>query len=250
MRVALLGPGRLGRTLAILLPAAGVEAVPWARGEPIPRADVYWLTVRDTAIAEVARLLPVDAIALHASGARGPEALGERAERGLLHPLMTFPGPEVGIPSLVGVGARIAGSAAAVASAQAIARALGLVPFTLDGDPRAYHAAATVASNHLAALFLQSVEILTRAGLPAAEARQHLLPLAIESVRRVADAGALAITGPAARDDVATEAAHRAVLFPSEILLYDRMSEAIRALRAADAAPDLESRSASGALDE
>ena len=33
MRIAIYGPGRLGRTLAELLPAAGHQVVIWRRGE-------------------------------------------------------------------------------------------------------------------------------------------------------------------------------------------------------------------------
>lgn len=233
MRVALLGMGRLGRSLAVLLPRAGVDVCVWSRGAPIPEADVYWLTVRDTAIAEVAALLPKDAVALHASGAAGPEALGPRAERGVLHPLMTFPGPEVGLPDLAGVGARVDGTPAAVAAGRAIALALGLVPFSLPGDPRLYHAAAALVSGHAAALLASAAGLLGRAGVPEAEARALLLPLAVESLRRVAEAGPAAITGPAARGDDATEEAHRAVLLPEERAFYEALAATIRRLRRA-----------------
>lgn len=229
--VALMGMGRLGRSMAALLPRVGVRALPWSRGQPVPEADVHWLTVRDAAIPEVAALLPPDAVALHASGALGPEALGERAERGVLHPLMTFPGPEVALPDLRGVGARVEGTPRATAAARALALALGMRPFALTGDARLYHAAACVASGHLAALFCEAAEVLARAGLPEPDARALLLPLALESVRRAADAGPGAITGPAARGDVATEDGHRAVLTPEERPSYEAGAALVRRLR-------------------
>lgn len=229
MRVAILGVGRLGGSLARVLPKAGVDVVTWSRGAPLPvGADVYWVTVADNAVAEVAARLPPEAIVLHAAGAHGPELLGERAERGVLHPLMTFPGAEVGIPELQGVGARVDGTPGALRAARALAERLGMRAFQLEGDPRLYHAAASIASGHLSALFLDAAEILSRAGVPTPEARALLLPLATESLRRVAEAGGVALTGPAVRGDNATERHHQTVLTPEEAVVYAALSARVR----------------------
>lgn len=234
MVVALLGAGRLGRTLALLLPQAGHPARLWRRGEPVPAADVYWVTSRDAGIGEVAALLPPDAVALHASGALGPEALGERAERGVLHPLMTFPGPEVGVPDIRGAGARVEGTPRAVAAATRLATDLGMVPFTVPGDRRLYHAAACLASGHLAATFAEAVGVLVAAGVAPDRAPGLLYPLAAESLRRVAEAGPTAITGPAARGDLVTQEAHRAALSGETRAVYEVLSAAIGRLRSQD----------------
>ncbi len=209
MVVAVLGLGRLGHTLAILLPRAGIPVRGWRRGEPLPPADVYWICVRDTAIAEVAAAIPIGSgVVLHASGALGPGVLANHADHAVLHPLMTFPGPETGIPDLRGVGAAVAGPARSVA--ETLARALGMIPFPAPSDTRRYHAAATMASGHPAAAFLDAVLVLGDAGVP--HPAERLLPLALESLRRVAASGGSALTGPAARRDGATIAAHEAVL--------------------------------------
>jgi predicted short-subunit dehydrogenase-like oxidoreductase (DUF2520 family) len=232
MRVVVLGVGRLGGSLLPLLRAAGVDVVGWSRGESVPRgADVYWITTRDDSVAEVARQLPPDAVALHAAGAHGPELLGDRRERGVLHPLMTFPGPALGLPDLRGVGARVDGTPRAVQLARTLAERLGMRPFSLPGDVRLYHAAATVASGHAAALFLDAAGLLARAGLSDADARALLLPLALESLRRVSAGGPDAITGPAARGDDATVRGHLDALGPADAALYVGLSERIRALR-------------------
>ncbi|MFN7142872.1 MAG: DUF2520 domain-containing protein [Myxococcota bacterium] len=234
MRVAILGVGRLGGTLVPLLRDAGVEVFPWTRGMPIPAgANAYWITTRDTAVFEVASFLSPDAVALHAAGAHGPELLGERADRGVLHPLMTFPGPAVGVPDLRGVGARVDGTPRAVEVATEIALRLGMRPFRVPGDTRAYHAAACLASGHLAALFLDAAGVLERAGVPRDEAASLLLPLAEESLRRVAASGPVALTGPAARDDRATERRHHEVLGAGEYTIYAALAARIRSLRGA-----------------
>lgn len=227
MNVALLGMGRLGRSLAQLLPAAGWSVRPWRRGETLPAADIYWLTVRDEAIGEVAASLPTGAIALHASGSAGPEVLGGRVVGGVCHPLMTFPGPEVGLPSLTGAGMCVAGPPAARDAAIAIARSLGMEPFEVTGDRRLYHASACLVSGHLAAGFLDAVSVLVAAGVDPDRAPRLLYPLAAESLRRAAEFGATAITGPAARGDVATIEGHREALDPAVRAVYDALGEAI-----------------------
>lgn len=228
MRVIVIGAGRLGRTLAVLLPRAGVDVELCGRGAPIPTGALYWLTVRDGQIGEAAAALPPEGIRLHASGACGPEALGEAGERGVLHPLMTFPGPEIAIPELHGVFAAVSGTPAATAAALDLAHRLGMAPQILTGDRRLYHAAAVMASSHLAAGLLAAAAVLARAGVtdPAAA----LLPLTQESLRRAASAGPAALTGPAVRGDRAVEDAHRSVLTPTERRLYDELSERVRML--------------------
>lgn len=232
MHVLVLGPGRLGRSLAVLLPRAGHRVTLWRRGDPIPAADVAWVTVGDAAIGAVAALLPPALPALHAAGALGPEALGERPERGVLHPLMTFPGPEHGVPDLTGAGARVEGTPAALAVARALAADLGMVPFTLTGDRVLYHAAATTASAHVASVLLDAARWLARAGVAEADAAALLLPLATESLRRAARHGPAALTGPAARGDAATVAAHAERLGDPDRDVY--LALAARILRARD----------------
>jgi predicted short-subunit dehydrogenase-like oxidoreductase (DUF2520 family) len=234
MRVAVLGLGRLGGSLLPLLRAAGVDAVGWRRGEPMPEADVYWITVGDPAVPVVAAQVPAGRIVLHAAGAAGPELIDTSVERGVLHPLMTFPGVEVGLPELRGAGARVAGTDAARAAARWIAERLGMRPFEVDpARTTEYHAAACLAAGHLGALFLTAAEVLTRAGVTEEQARALLYPLAAESLRRAAEAGAGALTGPAVRGDVTTEARHVAALTPTEAEVYTDMAARIRTLRLA-----------------
>lgn len=204
MRVVLIGAGRFGRSIRELLSRAGVDVRLVGRGEAAPEGDVYWLAVRDTALAGVAADLPRDRVVLHASGANGPEVLGH-PRGGVLHPLMTFPGPELGLPDLRGVGARVDGPEDVRAIAATLARTLGMVPVAC-ADPVAWHLAASMVSGHLAALFLDAASVLERAGVPDGAA--VLRPLAAESLRRAAESGNAAITGPAARGDDATVAAH------------------------------------------
>lgn len=207
MHVAVIGAGRLGRSLGVLLPRAGIHATVVGRGGGAPGADVYWVAVRDGQLADAVASLPRDRVVLHAAGALGPDVLGHPLG-GVLHPMMTFPGPELGMPDLRGAGARVDGPPDAREPARVIARALGMVVVE-DVDAVAWHAAASMVSGHMAALLLDAADVLDRGrGGTDPKASSLLLPLALESLRRAADAGAAAITGPAARGDDATVALH------------------------------------------
>lgn len=227
MRVGIIGRGRFGQSMALLLERAGEGAVRVWSGDHTclpPEADLYWITVPDQHVRTVARALAARLCAagravppmLHAAGSLGPEALG-LPEQGVLHPLMTFPGPQYGLPDLRGVRAAVDGTPAAVALAERLAEILGLQPIRLRlsgsgagqaGGSARYHAAATMASSHAAAVFLAAAEELARLGLEPAEARAALLPLARESLERAARYGGAALTGPTVRGDRATEQAH------------------------------------------
>lgn len=230
MRVVVLGLGRVGSSVLGLLGAAGIDAVGWSRGQAVPVADAYWLTVPDAAVHDVAALVPGGAVALHASGALPARALGPRLRAGVLHPLMTFPGVAVAVPDLRQVAARVGGDADAVACASTLARALGMRPFELrDGEEVRYHAACNLASGHLAGAFLSAARTLEGAGLAAAEARAILLPLARASLENVAARGPAAITGTVARGDEAMMQRHRAVA--DDVEVYDALAHAVRVAR-------------------
>lgn len=213
MHVALVGPGRLGRTLASLLPDAGHTVSLCGRDTPIPHADVVWLTVPDAAIAEASARVPAGPIVIHASGATDLTPVAGHARHGSVHPLMTFPGPEHGLPDLHGVAAAIAASDPATAEVlTGLARDLGLTPVEVPGDRRLYHAAAVLAGNAATVLLAEAGRILAAAGVPEAQGRALLLPLAQRSLDAALNDPAGALTGPVARGDDAVLDAHRAAL--------------------------------------
>jgi predicted short-subunit dehydrogenase-like oxidoreductase (DUF2520 family) len=83
-----------------------------------------------------------------------------------------------------------------------------------------YHAAACIASNHVVALFGQVERVAAQAGVPL-EAFFELIRASVDSVEALGPAGAL--TGPVARGDWATVAAHIAALPTSERPGYEAM---------------------------
>lgn len=211
MQLTILGPGRLGRSLAVVAERAG-HTVQLTR-RPDPDASIVLLCVPDGAIAEVAATLPRGKTVLHCSGTTPWTVLRPHRPAGSFHPLMTFPGPELGLPELTGVPAAIDGDPEARQIATELADSLGMRPIEVPGDRRLYHAAAVMAGNFATVLLAEASRALVAAGLDPAEAPSLLAPLALESLRNAAARGpAQTLTGPAARGDQATLEGHRTAL--------------------------------------
>ncbi len=235
MDVAVVGAGRVGTALGVILGRAGHRIVAVSGGErtreraarflpgvPVTdptdaarHADLVLIGVPDGAIEEVAgalaaaRSLRPGAWVAHLSGAEGLEPLRAVEEAGArvlaLHPLQTFPTVEAALE-------RMPGSAVAVtarddegsALGERIAADLGGRPFRVPEEHRAlYHAGAVLASNDLVALMALAEQVLAAAGIE--DAVQTFLPLARASLENAAALGpASALTGPVARGDAAT----------------------------------------------
>lgn len=239
MKIAILGAGRLGRSLAALLPAAGHSVELLGRGDLPGPCDLVLLAVPDAAIPSVAASLPLGPPVLHCSGATEVDALAPHRPRGSLHPLMTFPGPEIALPG-PGTPAAIAGDPEAVALATALAHDLGWRAFEVSGDRALYHCAAVMAGNFGTVLLLAAAELLAEAGAPRADAPALLAPLALASLQNAARAPERALTGPFARGDEPVIAAHRASLArrgdADLAALYDALAVHARRLAAAQRA--------------
>jgi predicted short-subunit dehydrogenase-like oxidoreductase (DUF2520 family) len=228
-RLGVIGDGRLGRALASAFRAAGYPVNgPLGRGADGRGADVVLLCVPDSEIAAAAGHVPEGPLIGHCSGATGLEPLGAH-EAFSLHPLMTV--TEAGA-SFRGAGAAIAGSTPrSLATARALAEALGMHPVVLsDADRTAYHAAASMASNFLVTLEAAAQQLAETAGVE----RALLVPLVRATVENWAALGPeRALTGPVARGDEDTIEAQRAALAertPELLGLFDSLVQATRAL--------------------
>jgi predicted short-subunit dehydrogenase-like oxidoreductase (DUF2520 family) len=208
VQVVIVGAGRLGRSLQALLARTGTEVPTVGRGAVLPPADVVLLCVPDREVRSAAAAIPPGPVLLHTAGALDLDVLEPHPERGSLHPLMTFPGPEVSLPDPTTVPAAVAGTPRALAAARALCTQLGFVAFEVPGDRRLYHAAAVVAGNLATFLATEGAVLLRAAGVAEPEARRVLLPLAQQSLGNSIHGLRAALTGPIARGDTATLAAH------------------------------------------
>jgi predicted short-subunit dehydrogenase-like oxidoreductase (DUF2520 family) len=249
---AVLGGGAVGQVLVPALSKAGVRVVlAWNRTEQtgwerdlegLGEAELVLLAVSDRAVEEVcgriAPLLRRGQLVAHCAGALGlaalRSALDAGARTGSLHPLRAVPhGSPAGV--LRDSSAGVAGSdATARETLQHVARALGMSPIPVsDGSRALYHAAAVLSAGGQVALFSRAVQAFQDAtGAPEPIARAALLPLsrgALEALENRAPSEAL--TGPVARDDVATVRAHRAALDGQSLPLYDELTRAMLDLR-------------------
>jgi predicted short-subunit dehydrogenase-like oxidoreductase (DUF2520 family) len=249
--LALVGPGRAGTTIAAGLVARGWVCVGVAGrttdapsalraatrlGAPAVatadvgcRADLVIIGTPDGAIAAtavaVAPRVRRGATVLHLSGACGLAELEKlRVDRpdveiGSLHPLQSLPSVDTGLARLPGSWCAIEGPA----SVERLALSLGMRPFRVEASERArYHAAATIASNHLVALLGQATRIAGAAGVPP----EALLPLIRSTLDNVEMLGpAAALTGPVARGDADTVSRHVDALEPDERSAYRALAE-------------------------
>jgi predicted short-subunit dehydrogenase-like oxidoreductase (DUF2520 family) len=178
--------------------------------------DLLVIATPDDAVAEVAsKVEPV--------GSMGLGVLGTHRRRGYLHPLVPLPDETIGSRRLTsGITFAVAGDPIA----RRLADSLGGRALEVDEDDRtAYHAAATIAANHLVALVGQVERVAATAGLPL-DAFAGLMRAALDDA--VALGPRCALTGPAVRGDWGTVERHRAELtgmagHRTELAAYDAM---------------------------
>ena len=235
MRVAVVGAGRVGTGVAVLLQRAGHRIVAVSgRGPTRDRAARYLPGVpvlEAAAAAQLAELVvlgvPDDLIAptaealartgtvgpgrwvAHLSGARGLDALGAVRKAGggrlAIHPLQTFPDVVSAIDGIPDCAVAItADDEAGYRVAERVAEDLLGVPFRLDDELRArYHAAAVFASNYLVATSAVAADLFASVGVPdPVRAMQPLQRTTLDNVARLGPG--LALTGPAVRGDAGT----------------------------------------------
>lgn len=235
MDVAVIGAGRVGTAIAVLLSRAGHRMVGLAGGPgtaaraalhlpgvPVLEApsaaraaEIVLIGTPDSAIADACAglaasgVLGPDHMVGHLSGATGLSALHSAREEGAsifcLHPLQTCPTVELAIERLPGSGFAVTAEDDRVTGiAERLARDAGGVPFRLADDAKpAYHAAAVFASNALVALTDIAVRLLSASGVE--DPMGVLAPLQRATVENLATTSAAeALTGPALRGDADT----------------------------------------------
>jgi predicted short-subunit dehydrogenase-like oxidoreductase (DUF2520 family) len=242
LRVALVGPGRMGSLVAYALAAAGMRLVHVSGGSAAARAslcaaiaglrdvplleatrdvDLVVLAVPDAAIADVvdelvrADLLDERHTVVHLSGALGLAPLRRAGLAGArvaaCHPAMTAPQGSRDPALLVGVPWAVTAAPADRASAHDLVAALGGDAFDVDESQRVlYHAGLATASNAVGAAVVTARRLLGLAHVARPEA--ILGPLVAASVEAALAGGAAALTGPVVRGDVATVRAHLAAM--------------------------------------
>jgi predicted short-subunit dehydrogenase-like oxidoreductase (DUF2520 family) len=245
--VAVVGAGRAGTAVAVILERAGHRIVAasgrdstrervarYLPGVPVVdaaeaarAADLVLVAVPDDDIPSVVerlateRTLRTGAWVAHLAGALGLDVLGPArragARRLAIHPLQTFPDVDAGLERLPGCTVAVtADDRDGAALGSSLARDLGAVPFALPDEQRPlYHAAAVFASNHLVVTSVTAAQLFAAAGVPDPAAAMH--PLQVASLDNVVRLGPEeALTGPAVRGDAGTVARNLDALAASQ----------------------------------
>ncbi len=206
--------GQAGRERAeLLLP--GVPVLELA--EVLRRAELVLLAVPDDVLGPlVAERAAAGAwqpgqLLVHTSGRHGVGILEPARAAGAIavaiHPALSFTGTSLDLTRLPGSAMAVTAPAAVLPIAQALVIELGAEPVVVPEAARtAYHAALAHAANHLVTVVAQARQLLALAGVEAGPAL--LAPLLRAAVEGAVETGDSALTGPVARGDVGTVAAH------------------------------------------
>jgi predicted short-subunit dehydrogenase-like oxidoreductase (DUF2520 family) len=189
--------------------------------EVIERADLILLTVPDDALAGlVAGLAATDVplggkLIAHASGRHGLGVLDPVVAKGALplamHPVMTFTGRVEDEARMNGISFGVTAPGPLRPVAEVLVVEMGGEPVFIAEDKRGiYHAALASGANHLVTLVTASAEMLGLAGVE--DPATMLAPLLYAALENALAFGPAALTGPVARGDAETVAAHVAAI--------------------------------------
>lgn len=238
-RLAIIGPGKVGRTLArrfndtgafeigalvarrqeTATDAAAFIGAGQVNGDPAD-ADIILVPVPDPELeSALARLalcdLKPDTIIAHTSGARGLEAFSSLAGLPVrcvcAHPVKAFADPERSVATFAGTMVTMDGEASAQTELAAAFQAIGAQTLALpEGiDRTLYHAAIVFMANHLPTLIQAGLETFAHAGISRADGLAITGPILRDTLEAVLERGpAAALTGPVARGDAKTVSRH------------------------------------------
>ena len=270
-----IGAGRVGQTLTHLWHAQQVFAVqqvltrtpasasdacafigaglPTATLHDLRAADVWMLAVPDAALAQAATDLAAHAqaqslppaVVFHCSGALTAAHLTPLVALGWqvasAHCILSFATPASAVQQFPGTACALEGQAEACAMLRDTFTAIGARCFDVASEHKVlYHAAAVFATNFLPVLQTVAEDAWRATGVPAEwipSLRSSLLANAVANIHRLGPADAL--TGPAARGDVAAIARQAQVVGewdPQAGAAYEALSAL--ALRMAKATKD------------
>ncbi|HEU5266109.1 MAG TPA: DUF2520 domain-containing protein, partial [Jatrophihabitans sp.] len=226
LRIGVVGVGRVGATLGAALRRAGHEIVAVSAvsaqsrmraermlpgveirpvDETVEAAEFVLLAVPDDVLRPlVAGLADTDTwrpgqLVAHTSGAQGIGVLDPAAARGVvalaLHPVMTFTGRPEDLDRLTGATFGVTAPDELRPVAESLVVEMGGEPVWVPESARPlYHAALSVASNHLVTLVNDAATMLIDAGVD--EPARLLAPLLSASLDNVLRLGDAALTGP------------------------------------------------------
>ncbi len=240
-RISIIGAGKVGQAMGILLQRAGYEITAvccrtkehtnaaarrlGTRGmlDPVQAAlsgNLILITTPDDEVAAAAERIargggfsPGDLV-FHVSGALSVGTLKPAGDAGAdtacLHPMQSFAGVEGATEHIPGSVFGVTGRGRARQAAQELVEALGGEAMDIE-DPQKvlYHAAACIVSNYLVTLADYAEELYRTIDVDPAMARKAYVPLVEGTAKNLLEKGPdQALTGPIVRGDLRTVHAH------------------------------------------
>lgn len=190
---------------------------PW---EVTQGANIVFITTPDDLIESTCKRISEhagfekNAVVIHCSGALSSDILssarGSGAVVASIHPLQSFASVDQAVSLVPGSFCAVEGDRDALPIIRQIVKDLGGIILEITAERKTlYHAAAVAASNYLVTLIRLALDLNKAAGLPGDISFNALLPLIKGTLNNINAKGVPnALTGPIARGDVATVAAH------------------------------------------
>jgi len=260
--VALIGPGKLGCSVARRLQDAGYpfaavisrdlsraqEACDFVGCEPnlasvqlsdAGKAQIILLAVPDDQLEAQAKALQscahlsAEQTLVHFSGLHPAALMRQKTSASQLlsiHPLLPFANRQLAVEKLSGCPCALEGDSVALALGEQLITDIGGKPFAIASDKKAlYHASACIASNYLVTLLGTARDLLGQCGIDPEQAIPLLLPLVQASLDNTGQLGPEAgLTGPIVRGDRGTVQQHLRALAeaaPELLSLYRLLGE-------------------------
>jgi predicted short-subunit dehydrogenase-like oxidoreductase (DUF2520 family) len=249
--VAIIGAGRLGKTLARLVVSASDYSLSglYTRSaspqigevltdtsiliqssEHMQPADIYLITTPDDQIAAACDMLCHSSylqpgnIILHCSGLHTAAILQSAKNHGCytasIHPLRSFADPLQSYQAFPGTYCALEGDEAGLLETRKLFESFGGIVFSIASDEKAlYHAASVFASNYTVTLYAVATQLLQDAQVSpeiASAMTQNLMQGTLNNLAYHTDP-AQALTGPILRGDEQTLRAHLKSLQPATL---------------------------------
>lgn len=259
MRIGFIGAGRAGTSVAKYFSAARNTTIVGFFSERLSDAaesaeftssaayktaetlladsDVIFITTGDHAISGVWKTLDKDVltgkIIAHLSGSLGSDVFSGAKDYGTvvgsLHPAYAFDNKFTSYKNLGGAVFTAEGDEKFLEAVGAIIKSLGnRLIIIASENKKLYHAAASLASNHLLGLLNICIGILGQCGFSEDDARTLLRPLMTGNLINALEGGTeQALTGPIERGDTATVRAHLNALDTADQKVYNALGKSV-----------------------
>ncbi len=258
----IIGYGRVGQALSLLADQLDIEVIgTWNRTHQAAEAAVVpsnvqfygelhttlqplfdearliWLTVVDDAIANcfqaISESIYPGSVVVHTSGSQPSTILQTEADLAVasLHPLQAISDPYTAVQRFSQCHWTVEGDDRAVDVLTQLVEPAGIVPIRIPREQKVlYHASAVTAANLLVSLFDAAISMAREADIDSQTARKMLVELGRSSLENLADLPpSRALTGPAARGDIAVIERHRRALKdcddPSLLEIYELLTQ-------------------------